>query len=179
MLKKLLEVIISAAARIGQREVKKINSLLLSRLLPVQIKASEQILVALIDKDKDNDKQLVEILKRNFSLTLTEGTDLAKIELAKIKDEELRTALITYIDGLEEVLLALLDDNKENEQQLKVIWNKRKAQIIGSSIDIVTDKIADVVRKKVDDAEIAAIIISVIQSLDLFIKEPAEAVKAA
>lgn len=172
MLKKLLEVIVKAAAKIGQKQVAKLNNNLLVRLLPVQINASEEVLRALLDDDKDNDAQLVEVLKRNFTITLSEGAELANEALLKLENKDLAFALQSYVAGTREILTALLDDDKDNEAQLKAIWHKRKEHLIGSGVDIVTDIFKKVIDKKVADPEIRAILIAIIEGLDDFVRTP-------
>lgn len=171
MLKNLLSKIVKAAITIGERRLAKTDNPTLRRALLFFIASGEKIILALLDAEKDNATQLQGIVKGQA----VEGVNIASMFAADrirlFKDPKLASAMMQYLGGTEEVFKALLDENPDNEAQILEIWQRRKA-IIGDGVDILTDRLAELIRKKVGDPVLAAIIIEVLQSLDDLVKEP-------
>lgn len=172
MLKKLLSNIVSTATRIGRRKLEKISNSLLARLVMIFINAGEDIMQALLDDDPNNEKQILDLVKKHARRVVAEGATIGREKLDNMQDKTLRSALIAYMDGAEDMLEALLDDNPDNETQLKALWEQRKKILLGETMDIATDKIAELIRKKITDPTLAELIISIVQSLDELVKEP-------
>ena len=92
--------------------------------------------------------------------------------LLTIKDVALANQIVHLLDAAEEVLKALIDDNPDNEAQLKAIWERRKGTLLAEGVDLATDKISDLIRQKVKDPVLANIIIDILQNLDGLVKVP-------
>lgn len=171
MLKNLLSKIVKAAITIGERRLSKTDNPTLRRALLFFIGSGEKIILALLDDDKDNATQLQSIVKAQAVEAVNIAALFAAERIRLFKDPKLATAMMQYLGGTEEVFKALLDENPDNEAQILEIWQRRKAAIIGDGVDILTDRLADLIRKKVGDPVLAAIIIEVLQSLDDLVKE--------
>lgn len=172
MLKKVLTGFVNAAVNIGRRQAEKIKNPLLLRLVLVIVNAGEDLIKVLLDEDKDNEAQLKDLAYKHAAVVIGEGAILGREKLAQLKDPTLAANLVLIVNGAEEVLKALVDDNQDNETQLLAIWNSYKKKLIGEGVDLATDKVAELVRKKVKDANLAAIIIGILEDLDRLVKEP-------
>lgn len=171
MLKNLLAKIIKAAITAGERKLDKIGNTLLRRIVLFFVGAAEAILLALLDDDKDNEAQIARIAKEQLTGLVGQGAQLGKERIGKFKDPKLANAISEYIDGTEEVLKALLDENPDNEAQVLAIWQRRKKAFFGDGLDIATDHLAERIRAKIKDPILAGVIIEVLQSLDDLVKE--------
>lgn len=172
MLKNPLSKIVKTAIAIGERRLEKTDSPILRRALLFFIASGEKIILALLDDDKDNAKQLQGIVKAQAAEGVNIAAQFATDRLLSLKDKKLAEAMLQYLGGTEEIFKALLDDNPNNEAQIIEIWNRRKAAIIGDGVDILSDRLADLIRKKVKDPILANFIIEMVQSLDDLVKEP-------
>lgn len=172
MLKKLLSSIVKAAITAGERQLNKITNALLKQLVLLFIGTGEKILLALLDDDKNNEKQLLQVVKESTAQIISVGSNLGRDKLNAFKDAKLATAIGQYLNGTEEVLKALVDDNQDNEGQIREIWQRRKLAILGDSLDVVTDQLATAIRKKIKDPIMANVIIELLQSLDDLVKSP-------
>lgn len=172
MLKNLLAKIVKAAITIGERQLDKIGNPLLKRLALIFIGAGEDVILALLDNDSNNEKQLLEVLHKNAAQVIKVGGELGREKLGKLNDRKLAEGIILYLNGVEEVMAALVDENPNNEAQIREIWERRKLALLGDTVDIATDKLADLIRKKVKDPILANIIIDVLQSVDDLVKQP-------
>lgn len=183
MLKKLFSSIVKTASTIGSQKLNELKNFspLLNRLANILILAGRDIIMALLDKDKDNAAQLQKILKVHTNSIITEGAELGKEKLLSFHDIKLATAAVIYLDGAEELLKSLIDDNPDNEGQARAIIDRYKERVLAPTVDIATDKIADLIRAKVNDPIIANLVIEVLQSLDELVKtdtpEPAPLLK--
>lgn len=172
MLKNLLSKIVRAAIAIGERKLQKTNNPTLKRALLFFIGSGEKIILALLDDDKDNATQLQGIVKAQAVEGVTIASQFGAERIRLFKDQKLANAMMQYLGGTEEMFKALLDENPDNEAQILEIWNRRKMAIIGDGVDIATDRLADLIRKKVGDPILANFIIEIVQSLDDLVKEP-------
>ena len=170
MLKKLLQSIIKGAVRIGERKLENIKNALLSRLALLFIGAGEEIALALLDDDKNNEAQLAAIIRRNTAVAIQKGSEIGREKLLALKDVQLATAIVAYLNGAEEMLTALVDENPDNEAQIKDIWQRRRRELLGETLDIATDKLAELVKAKIKDPILAGIVIEILQSLDELVK---------
>lgn len=172
MLKKLLSKIIGAAIKIGRKQLDKLKNNKLARLIEVFVNAGGDVMHVLLDNDDNNEKQLLELLKRHTQRIVAEGAGIGREKLAEMKDQSLAVALVGYLDGAEEVIGALLDEDPNNEAQLKLIWERRKKVLIGDGVDLATDKLSEIIRKKVKDPTLADIIIDILQGIDELVQSP-------
>lgn len=170
MLKKFLSSVIKAAVAAGRKRLDTLKNPLLSRLMAVFVNGGEEVLLALLDDEKDNEAQMLEIAKRQSTNLLEKGVELGREKLLKFKDLQLANALVSYLNGTEEVLKALLDVDPNNEAQVLEIWKRRRQELAGETLDLVTDKLAEKIRQKIKDPTLAAIIIEMLQNLDLLVK---------
>ena len=172
MLKNLLSKIVKAAISIGERKLQRTDNAILRRALLFFISGGEKIILALLDDDKNNAAQLQGIVKGQAIEGVSIAGEFARERTLLFKDKKLSAAILQYIAGTEEVFKALLDENPDNEGQILGIWQRRKTAIIGDGVDILTDQLAELIRKKVNDPAIADIIISLLQGVDDFVKDP-------
>lgn len=170
MLKKFLSSIVKAATAAGRKRLENVKNPLLIRLLSVFVNGGEMVLLALLDENQENEQQLVEIAKRQSILLLEKGAELGREKLLAFKDVSLANAIVSYLNGVEEVLKVLLDDNHNNEAQVLEIWKRRRRELAGETLDLVTDTLAEQIRKKISDPTIAGLIIEMLQNLDLLMK---------
>jgi len=173
MLKQLLSKIIKAAVTVGERRLKTISNPLIQKLVFFFIGAGEDVLLALLDNEPNNNAQILAIAKKNAVLAINLGAELGRDKVGGFKDIKLSHAIIEYLNGIEEVLKALIDENPDNEGQVLEIWRRRKIALIGDSLDIVTDRLAEKIRQKIKDPIMAGVIIELLQSLDSLVNEPA------
>lgn len=172
MLKKLLSKIVKAAITIGERRLDTIGNPLLKRLALIFIAAGEAVILALLDSDQNNEAQLIAVLHSNAASVIKIGGDLGRSKLSQLKDTKLSEGITLYLNGVEEVLSALVDSNPDNEAQIKEIWQRRKLAMLEDSVDIATDKLSALIRKHIKDQVIANLVIEVVQSLDDLVKQP-------
>lgn len=172
MLKNLLSKIVKAAVTIGERKLSKTDKPILRRALLFFIGGGEKVILALLDDDKDNARQLEGIVKSQAVEGVNIATEFGRERVLLFSDKKLAAALMQYSAGTEEVFKALLDENPDNEAQIVEIWNRRKMAIIGDGVDILTDRLAAKIREKVKDPILAGIIIEVLQELDNVVKSP-------
>lgn len=172
MLKNLLSKIVKAAVTIGERKLAKTDKPILRRALLFFIGGGEKVILALLDDDKDNAKQLETIVKMEAVEGVNIAAEFGRERVLLFRDRKLANAIMQYIGGTEEVFKALLDENPENEAQIVDIWNRRKMAIIGDGVDIVTDRLAAVIREKIKDPILASIIIELLQEVDNVVKSP-------
>lgn len=172
MLKKFLGKILKGAKTIG---IKKLNELeaknpWLVKLANIFILAGFDVGGALLDKDKDNAAQLQKILKVHTNSIIEEGAALAQGKIDDFTDETLATAATVYLDGAQNILKSLIDDNPDNQAQVKEILEAYKARLIGSALDLVTEKASVKIREKLDPV-LAEVVIEILQSLDEMLGE--------
>lgn len=170
MLKKLLVSIIKTAFKIGGKKLEGIKNVIYSRLAILFVSSGEKVTLALLDDDKDNEEQIKKIIQGATIGAIDSGTEIAREKLVTLKDKKLAAALMLYVNGSQEVLKALIDEDTDNESQLLEIWNRRKKELLGDGFDILTDKVADLVRDKIQDPELAGGIIEILASLDDVVK---------
>lgn len=173
MLKNLLSKLVKAAVTIGERKLHKTNNPTLKRALLFFINSGEKVILALLDDDKDNAGQLQGIVKGQAVEGVNIATQFGADRIRLFKDAKLANALMQYLGGTEEVFKALLDENPDNEAQILEIWNRRKLAILGDGVDILTDRLAALIREKIKDPILSTIIIEVLQELDNVVKAPA------
>lgn len=172
MLKNLLSKIVAAAIAIGERRLQKTENALLKRALLFFIDSGKKVILALLDDDKDNNAQLHQIVKLQAVQGVNIASEFGRERVLLFQDKKLAAAIIQFIGGTEEMFKSLLDENPDNEAQIVEIWKRRKLLLLGDGMDILTDKLADLIRKKVGDPILAGIIIEILQSLDDLVKEP-------
>lgn len=170
MLKKLLSSIIKAAAKIGGRKLDKFKNVYLTKLAMLFLNAGESVGLALLDEDKDNEAQLKSIIRSNTVVAISAGTELGREKVLTFKDLQLANTIVAYLNGVEEVLKALIDEDPNNEEQIKAIWHRRRSDLVGQSLDLATDKLSELIRKKITDPLLAGVIIEILQSVDEMVK---------
>lgn len=164
--------VIKAAVTAGERRLANITNPLVKKLVMFFVASGEAVLLALLDDVKDNNAQLLAIARGRTLEAITLGSELGREKILTFKDVTLANAIVAYLAGVEEVLKALVDDDPNNEAQVREIWERRKNALLGASIDIVTDKLADKIRERIKDPILAGIIIEMLQSLDELVKQP-------
>lgn len=172
MLKKLLSKIVKAAVTIGERRLEKTSNVLLKRALIFFIQSGEKVILSLLDDDSNNTAQLQLIVKNQAIEGVTIAGEFARERTLLFRDKKLANTILQYIAGTEEVFKALLDENPNNEAQIIEIWNRRKMGILGDGLDILTDKLAEIIRQKINDPILAEIIIELLKEVDSFVKQP-------
>lgn len=164
--------VIKAAVTAGERRLANITNPLVKKLVMFFVASGEAVLLALLDDVKNNNAQLLAIARSRTLEAITLGSELGREKILTFKDVTLANAIVAYLAGVEEVLKALVDDDPNNEAQVREIWERRKNALLGASIDIVTDKLADKIRERIKDPILAGIIIEMLQSLDELVKQP-------
>lgn len=172
MLKQFLSKIIKVAVTAGERRLSNATNPLVKRMVLFFVSSGEAVLLALLDDDKDNNAQLLAITRARSVEAITIGSELGREKVLAFKDVKLANAIVAYLAGVEEVLKSLLDADPNNEAQVLAIWERRKLALLGDSLDIVTDKLAEKIRLRIKDPILAGIIIEMLQSLDELVKEP-------
>ncbi len=173
MLKKFLSSIVKVASAAGRKRLATLKNPLLVRFVPISITTSEETLLALLDGDDANEAQVLGIVRRQTVRLIEEGAEIGKEKLLTFNDLQLANAIIAYLNGGMEVLKALLDANPNNEAQILEIWKRRRKELAGETLDLVTDKLDEIIRKKIKDPTLANVVIEMLESLDLLVKEPA------
>jgi hypothetical protein len=172
MLKKFLSSIIKVAVTAGERRLSTATNPLVKRMVLFFVASGEAVLLALLDENKDNNAQLMAITRSRTVEAITLGSELGREKITAFKDVKLANAIIQYLAGVEEVLKALVDEDPNNEAQVLAIWERRKLALLGDSLDVVTDRLADKIRERIKDPILAGIIIEMLQSLDDLVKAP-------
>jgi len=166
MLKKILNSVIKAAIKIGHKQLSKVKNVVIRRLAMFFIEAGQTIALIYLDDDKENEKQLKSAVRALTQRALDEGIELAKEKLLVLKDASLRDALLVYLTGVQKIAGVLVDEDPNNEAQVKAVFESIKKELISVSVDLATDKLAYLIGTKVKDPVLQEVINDFLEMID-------------
>ncbi|RMG90189.1 MAG: hypothetical protein D6706_20075 [Chloroflexi bacterium] len=165
MVKAILKRIVTLVFAVAWRKLDSIKQQVSKYIVSTLLRTGERIVKALLDDNNNNAEQMKQIGKEEAGVVVDELTQVAKGKIEAFKDKELREALLVYLDGASKLVKLLIDDNPDNEAQVKAHWQEIKPAVFNESYDVFISKAGQVLEKKVEDEFLRQTILEILESL--------------